>query len=110
MNRTQYLLRGFFFLLTILLLYYLNNKAGINLKTISKFKLETLNKIQSDSLGSKDKLDVLVRDTTAFNKQIDEDSSHARELISYLIIVVVLFGTSELIFATIKRKTFINND
>jgi len=110
MKRVKYILRGLFFILTVLLLSYLNSKTGVNLKSIAKFKLETLQKIQSDSLENKDKVMRLVHETTQLNKQISEDSSHAREAINYLILVVLLFCISELVFVVMKKRSFTDNN
>ena len=103
MNRTRNIFRGLFFLLAVLLLIHLNRKTDVNLGVIAKFKYETLNKIKSDTLGSKAKLDLLVQETTKLNEQISQDSSHAQDVLYYLMGVVALFIGSELIFS-IKAK------
>jgi hypothetical protein len=108
MNRTRYILRALFLFLVVSLLFYLNKRANLNLGAIAKFKYETLNKIQSDSLDSKDKLDVMIQETEKFNEQINEDSSRALNAIYSLIGVVTLFIVSELIFATIKKRAFVD--
>jgi len=53
-----------------------------------------IEKIQTDSLDSKHKLDLLVKETTKF---ID-DSSHVREGIHYLVGLLVLWAAIELGF------------
>ena len=73
---------------------------------IARFKLETLNKIKNDSLDTKHKLDLLVDETTKFNKQFIDNSPHVKEGIRYLIGVVVLLIVVELgFFITERRRT-----
>ncbi|AYB32368.1 hypothetical protein D4L85_18115 [Chryseolinea soli] len=108
MNRIRNILRAFFLLLTISLLFYLNKRTDLNVGAIAKFKYETLNKIQSDSLDSKDKFDLLVQETEKFNEQISEDSSRALKVIYLLIGVVILFIVSELMFTVMKKGVFVD--
>ncbi|SHH61044.1 hypothetical protein SAMN04488109_4613 [Chryseolinea serpens] len=108
MYRTRYILRALFLLLTVSLLYYLNKRTDLNLGAIAKFKYETLNKIQSDSLDSKNKLDVLIHETEKFNEQINEDSSRTLKVIYLLIGVVTLFMVSELIFTIIMKRAIVD--
>ena len=73
---------------------------------IARFKLETLNKIKADSLDTKHKLDLLINETTKFNKQFVEDSPRVKDGIRYLIGVVVLLIVVELgFFITERRRT-----
>ncbi len=104
MNRLQNILRMLFFLLAMGLIFYLNEKTGVNLGTVAKFKYETLHKVNSDSLDNKARLDLLVQETTKLNDQIKEDSSHAQDMIYYLMGVVCLFVVSELIFYGRRKK------
>ncbi|MEO8474845.1 MAG: hypothetical protein ABI477_21770 [Chryseolinea sp.] len=101
---TRHILRGIFVVLTIILLVYLNNKTGVNLKTVARFKVETFNKVQADSLDNKAKLRLLIDETTKFSGQIDTDTSHASAVITYLIDIVVLFIASEIIFVIIEKR------
>ena len=109
MKRVKYSLRGLLLLLTILLLVYMNRKSGVNLDTIARFKIEAFNKVQTDSLNNKDKVDMLVKETTKLSGQINEDSS-AREVIYYLIGIVGLFIASELVFFIMERKGIFNGN
>jgi hypothetical protein len=110
MKRTRFLTRIFFLLLIISVLFYLNRKSGVNLDTITRFKLETMNKMQADSLDTKHKFDLLVKETTKFNEKINEDSSHAQEAINFLIGLVIIFIISELFFLRKGSRTFTNNE
>lgn len=106
MNRTRFFLRIFFLLLIVSILFYLNRKSGVNIDTIARFKLETVNKMRTDSLDNKDKFDLLVRETTKFSEKINEDSSHAQEAINILMGTVVIFIISELLFLSKGRRAF----
>jgi hypothetical protein len=110
MKRTRFFTRIFFLLLVVSILFYLNRKSGVNLDTITRFKLETMNKMQADSLDTKHKFDLLVKETTKFNEKINEDSSHAQEVINFLIGLVIIFIISELFFLHKGRRTFTNNE
>ena len=98
MNRTKYILRGTLLLLIVLLLINLYRKTDDNIARIAKFKIETLNKIKTDSLDTEHKFDLLVNETTKFNKQFIEDSPHVKDGIRYLIGAVGLLIAVELGF------------
>ena len=104
MNWAKYVIRGTLLLLIILLLVYLNRKTDNTFRRITKFKLETLNKIKTDSLDAKHKFDTLVSETTKFSRQISEDSPHVKESARYLIGVVGLLIALELGFFIAKRR------
>jgi len=98
MNRTKYILRGTLLLLIVLLLINLYRKTEDNIARLAKFKVETINKIKTDSLDTERKFDLLVNETTKFNKQFIEDSPHVKEGIRYLIGAVGLLIAAELGF------------
>ena len=102
MNRTRYIFRVVFFLLTILLLVSLNRKTDDNTRTIAEFKFKMIEKIRTDSLDSKHKLDLLLNETTKF---ID-DSSHVREGIHYLVGLVGLWVAIELGFLILEKRNY----
>ena len=94
MKRTKYIIRAVFFLLTVFLLVSLNRRTDDNTKSIVEFKLKMVEKIRTDSLDAKHKLDLFVDETTRF---IDS-SSHVREGIHYLVGLLTLWGVIELGF------------
>ena len=100
MNRARYICRIVFFLLAVLLLIYLNKKTDDNTATIAEFKFKTIEKIRTDSLDTKHKLDLLVDDTTKF---ID-GSTHVRKGIHYLMGLLALWGVVEFGFLILERK------
>ncbi|HEX5169287.1 MAG TPA: hypothetical protein VFW11_08935 [Cyclobacteriaceae bacterium] len=104
MNRTKYILRGTLLLLIFLLLINLYTKNNDNLARIAKFKLETLNKIQNDSLDTEHKFDLLDNETTKFNKQFIEDSPNVKKGLRYLIGAVGLLIAVELGFFITGRR------
>src|SRR5688572_17689128 len=104
MNRKKYILRGTLLLLIVLLLINLFRKTDSNMARIAKFKIETLNKIKTDSLDTERKLDLLVDETTKFNKQLNEDSPQINKALQYLIGVVGLLIAVEFFFFISKRK------
>jgi serine kinase of HPr protein (carbohydrate metabolism regulator) len=93
MNKAKYVFRIVFFLVAVVLLVYLNGKTDDNTATIAEFKFKMFKKMQTDSLDSKHKLELLVNETTKFV----DDSSRVRKGIHYLtglftLLVVVEFG------------------
>ncbi len=104
MNRTKYILRGVLLLLVVLLLINLYRKTDSNLARIAKFKLDTFNNVKADSLDTEHKFDLLVDETTKFNKQLNEDSPQIREALRYLFGAVGLLIAAELGFFISKGK------
>ena len=104
MNRPKYIIRGTLLLLIVLLLINLFRKTDSHMARIAKFKIETLNKIKTDSLDTERKLDLLVDETTKFNKRLNKDSPQINEALQYLIGVVGLLIASELVFFISKRR------
>lgn len=102
MNWARYVFRIVFFLLTVLLLVFLNRKTDDNTKSIVEFKLKMIEKIRTDSLDSKDKLDLLVDETTKFV----DGSSHVREGIHYLVGLLTLWGAIELGFLIREKRNY----
>ena len=98
MNRRKYILRGTLLLLIVVLLINLYRKTDDNIARIAKFKLETLKKIKNDSLDTEHKFDLLVNETTEFNKQFVENSPQVRGAFRYLMGAVGLLIAVELSF------------
>ena len=71
---------------------------------IAKFKFETFNKVRTDSLDTEHKFDLLVNETTKFNKQFIEDSPHVRDGFRYLFGAVGLLIAVELGFFITERR------
>jgi hypothetical protein len=101
-NKARYVSRVIFFLLTVLVLIYLNRKADNHARSIAEFKFDTLQKIRKDSLDTSQKLDVIVTDTAKFI----EDSSHVKEGIHYLFRLLGLFIVAELGFFMLSKRSF----
>lgn len=100
MNRAKYIFRIIFFLLTVLLLVRLNRKTDDTVVTIAKFKFNTIEKLRTDSLDSKHKLDLLLNETTKFI----ENSSHVRKEIHYLTGLLTLLIVVELGFLIREKR------
>ena len=102
MNRTKYIIRIIFVLLTVFLLIYLNKKTDNNTESIAEFKLKMIEKIRTDSLDSKSKVDLLINETTKF---ID-DSSHVTKGIHYLMRLLGLWIVVELVFLLVEKSNY----
>jgi hypothetical protein len=102
MNRTKYIIRIIFVFLTVFLLVYLNRKTDDNSESIAEFKLKMIEKIRTDSLESKDKLELLLKETTEY---ID-DSSHVRDGIHYLMRLLGLWVIIELVFLVVDKRNY----
>jgi hypothetical protein len=103
MNRVRYILRGITFLLIILLLINLNRKTEA-VERVVKFKLETLKKIKTDSLDTKQKLDAFIDETSRFNNEITEDFPYLKKNIRFLTGAVLLLIVVELAFFVKKKR------
>ena len=109
MNRTKYILRGALLLLIALIVINLYRKTDDNIARIAKFKIETLNKINSDSLDTEQKFDLLVNETTKFNEQFIGDSPDVKDGLRYLIgIVGLLIVDLSLVFLSGKEEGRVN--
>ena len=106
MSKTKYIFRVVFILLTVFLLIYLNRKTDDNTETIAEFKLKMIEKIRTDSLDSKNKLDLLLNETTKFV----DNSSHVREGLHHLIGLLVLWFLTELIFLVLEKRNYGRHD
>ena len=104
MNRTKYILRGTLLLLIVFMVINLYRKTDDSLASIAKFKIETLNKIKSNSLDAEQKFDLLVNETTEFNKQFIADSPRVKDGLRYLMGVVGLLIAFEIGFIITERR------
>lgn len=102
MNRVKYLFRVIFFLLTVLMLVQLNRKTDANTETIVEFKFKMLEKIRTDSLDSKGKVDMLVDETTKFV----DDSVHIKKGIHYLIGLLTIWVIVEVGFYIRSNRNY----
>ena len=100
MIRTKYLFRACFFLLAVILLIRLNSTTADNAQTIAEFKFKTIEKFRADSLDTKHKLDMVLRETTRFV----EGSSHVRDELHYLMGLLGLFGIFEVFFLIREKR------
>ncbi len=92
MNKTRSIFRVVFLILAVILLVDLNAKTNAKTGTIAEFKVKMIEKLRTDSLDSKQKVDLLVKETTKF---ID-DSAHVRKGVHYLMGLLGLWITVEL--------------
>lgn len=104
MNRTRYIIRGFILILIVFLIVNLYRKTESNISRIARFKFDMLDKVKTDSLDTEHKLELLVDETTRFNKQLNDDSPQIREGLRYLMGAVGLLIAVELWFYISKRR------
>ena len=102
MNKARWIFRFLFFLLTVTLLVYINRKSNDSTMSIVEFKYKTFKKIETDSLDTKRKLDLLVNETTKF---ID-DSTRVRKGIRYLTLLFGLLVVVELGFLIFTKRNY----
>jgi hypothetical protein len=100
MNRTRTIFRVVFIFIAAILLIYINRKSNDNTMSIVEFKYNTFKKIDTDSLDTKRKVELLVNETTKF---ID-DSSRVRIGIHYLTLLFVLEIMGEFVFLILSKK------
>lgn len=101
-DRIKYILRIIFFLLVVSQLVHLNGKAESDAQTIADFKFKMIEKLRTDSLNSKHKVELLLNDTTKFI----ENSSPVRRGIRYLIGLITLWAVIELIFIILRKGNY----
>jgi hypothetical protein len=90
-------------LLIILLLNNLNRKTN-TFERVARFKLETLKKINTDSLNAEGKLDFVVDETTKFSEKMVKEPPSIRQSVRQLIRVVSLLIIMEFIFFIAKKR------
>lgn len=104
MHRMKYIIRGMLLLVIAGLLISLYHATENNITQIAKFKLDTFNKVNADSLDAKHKLDVLVNETKKFNEQFVQDSPHVKNNLLLVIGAVGLLIMVELAFFITERR------
>ena len=100
MNRVRSILRIVYLLVAVALLINLNRKTNDKAETIANFKYKMIEKLQTDSLNSKQKINLLVNETTKFM----DDSARVRNGIRYLMALLVLLGVTEVTFFILQKS------
>src|SRR5690242_6232779 len=103
MTKTRNIFRLIFIVLAIILLVNMNRKPNDNTESIPQFKFKMFQKIRTDSLDTRQKVDVLVNETTKFV----EGSSTTRKGIHLLTLLFALWIAVEFVFLILKT---IRND
>ena len=98
MNKTRNIVRIVFIVLAVILLIKMNTKPNDSTETIAEFKFKMFQKIRTDSLDSKQKVDLLVNETTKFV----EGSSTTRKGIHQLSLLFALLIVVEFAFVITK--------
>jgi regulatory protein YycI of two-component signal transduction system YycFG len=106
MNRTKNIFRVVFIFIAAILLIYINRKSNDNTISLVEFKYKTFKKIEADSLNVKQKVKLLVNETTKF---ID-DSSRVRNGVHYLTLLIGLQTIAEFVFLILSKNTFTRQD
>jgi hypothetical protein len=106
MNRTRNIFRIAFLALAVILLVYINRKSNDNTLSVAEFKYKTYKKIETDSLDTKQKVDLLINDTSKF---ID-DSTRVRNGVRYLTLLFVLQLIAEFVFLILSKKVSRNKN
>jgi hypothetical protein len=101
MTRTRNIFRVVFILLAGILLIYINRKSNDNTMSIVEFKYKTFKKFEADSLDAKQKVELLVDETTKF---ID-DSSRVRKGIHYLTLLFGFQIAAEFVFLILSKSS-----
>jgi hypothetical protein len=104
MNRTRNICRVVFLVFATILLIYINRKSNDNTMSIAEFKYKTYKKLEIDSLDTKQKVDMLINETSKF---ID-DSSRVRNGVRYLTLLFVLQIIAEFVFLIRSKKVSSN--
>jgi hypothetical protein len=100
MSRARWIFRLVLALAAVLLLVYINRKSNDNTATITEFKFKMYKKLQTDSLDTKRKLNLIIDETTNF---ID-DSARVKTGINYLTLVLGLAVVAEVVFLMLTKR------
>jgi len=100
MKRLKYIVRGVFFVIAVVLLFYINRKTYNNVESVAEFKFKMYQKLQTDSLGSKQKADLLMKETSKFV----DDSSQVKNGIRYLMGLLAITVIAEVSFFILKKR------
>lgn len=104
MTRIRLIVRAVLLVAGVWLLVDLNRKTDDTLEEVVKFKLETLNKVKTDSLDTEHKLDLLVDETTKFSGDLLAKSPHLKNSVRYLIMLLVVVVLAELVFFIAEKR------
>ena len=105
MSRLRNIARIVFLVLTASTLIYLLRNVDSNVINVAKFKLETIDKLKSDSLATGQKVDLLRDATEQLDKKIAEDSSAFKTGVYWLIAILGLWLGSELAFGISRSRS-----
>lgn len=100
MKWTRRVLRGTFLVLAIFLLVDINRKTDEQTQSIAEFKIKMFDKVRADSLNPKDKLDLLINETSRYV----DNSARVKNGISYLMRLLSLFLVTELLFIFLSKR------
>jgi hypothetical protein len=84
----------------IALVVNLNRKTNDKAGSIANFKYKMIQKLQTDSLNSKQKINLLVNETTKFM----DGSAHVRNGTRYLMVLLVLLVVTEVTFFFLLKR------
>jgi hypothetical protein len=104
MNWTRLTIRAVLLFLAVLTVIYLNVINEKNIRRTAEFKVTQIERFMGDSLSARHKVDQLANEMKRFSGQIMEDSSHAREGLFYLTIMLILLAVSEIFFSIRARN------
>jgi hypothetical protein len=94
MKRLRNIFRLLFFFVAIVLIVYLNTKTNDNAESVAEFKFKMYQKLATDSLDSKRKVELLVDETARYVK----DTSHVKRGLNYLTLLFTMAVIVELAF------------
>lgn len=100
MKTTKYILRASFLVMIIYLIVQLNKKPDDQSQSIVDFKLKMLEKIQVDSLNSRQKVNLVIDDTRKFM----EESTQTRKFANLLMAILGIWVVTELTFFAVRRR------
>jgi hypothetical protein len=100
MHRTRLIVRIILILLTVFVIVFLNGKTEGDTKSIVEFKVKMYEKLKTDSLDSKAKVDLLFNETTKFV----DDSSRLKRGLNYLTAILTLMIIAELVFVILGNN------
>jgi len=103
MTRTRIVVRVIFLLLILSTFIFLLRNIDSNVINVAKFKVETFDKLKSDTLVTRQRIDLLLDATDQLDKKIAEDSSSFKSGVYSVIGILVLWLGAELAFAVSAR-------
>jgi uncharacterized membrane protein len=102
MKRLRTIFRIIVILLAIVLLVYSNGRTNDTSESVAEFKFKMFQKLKTDSLDSKHKVELLVDETTKYVNH----TSRVKKGLNYLTLLFTLVVVVEIVFLIVGKASY----